>query len=310
VAKDALGRGGVHLIRNVDYESSVNGGRYLRILAYYVKARSNVYIYAFATAITLLLGSQGSVDPLIFGSAVVASYFLALATYVYNDMTDLEVDKINKLSRPAVAGKATKRELLVLVSIMFGNALLLTLSINVYAALVAVIFSALGIAYSHPRSNLKEKFLLKTLVTAVGAGLSSLLGGVATEVSLPVIYATSMFFAFFFILGPLGDIGDLRGDRAVGRRTFPIVIGARGTAMIMIFIPILIIGATILTYEGMNMSLLGTFAIIATCSIVLGLLFQVSRMVDNVPWIRSIRPKMRFLHVMLQVSLLLAFLIH
>lgn len=304
---------GVELIRNLDSESSnqssVGSIAHYRVFLYYVKARSNVYIFAFATLISLILGSHGSVDPFIALGAVFTSYFLALATYVYNDATDFEVDKINKLNRPTVTGKATKNQLVTLVSILYGVAFLLAVSINVNTAFIAMTFAGLGIAYSHPKINLKDKFPLKTVITAVGAGLSSLLGGIAvSNTSLPVIYAALMFFAFFFILGPLGDIADLKGDRAVGRRTFPIVAGIIPTVLTMLSVPIVILATTILTYNSLGMSMLGAFAIVGTCLVTLALLLKVSKRLNDVPWIRSIRPKIRFLYVLLQLSLVLAFL--
>ena len=115
-------------------------------------------------------------------------------------------------------------------------------------------------------------------------------------------------FAFCFILGPLGDIADLKGDRTVGRRTFPIVVGIIPTVLTMLSVPIVKLATTVLTYNSLGMSMLGTFAIFSTCVMTLALLLQVSKRLNDVPWIRSVRPKMRFLYVLLQLSLLLAFL--
>ncbi len=307
-------REGAYLIRNQYSETSNQSsvsiiGHYVKVFFYYVKARSNVYIFAFATLLSLILASRGTLDPFVAFRVILASYFLALATYVYNDVTDFEVDKINKTNRPTVTGKATKTELVTLVSVLYGVALLLAVSINLNAAFIALTFTALGVAYSHPKLNLKDKFPLKTVITAVGAGLLSLLGGIAvSNTSLPVIYAALLFFAFFFILGPLGDIGDLSGDRAVRRRTFPIVVGMIPTVLIMLSVPIVILTITILTHNSLGMNMLGTFVIVGICLMTLALLLQVSRRLNDTNWIRTSRPKMRFLFVLLQLSLLLAFL--
>lgn len=340
---------------------------YFRVFVYYAKARSNVYIFAFATLVSLVLGSHGHVDPIIAGSVVAASYFMALATYIYNDATDFEVDKINKTNRPSVTGKATKRQLVIMVSILNGAALFLvalaTISashviINIYPLFISICFIAIGVAYSHPKSNLKDKFPLKTLVTAAGAALLSLLGGTAasgvgaigavsgiyandiittiivstatTIFSLPIFYAALFFFAFFFILGPLGDIADLKGDRSVGRRTFPIVIGIRSTLLVMLSMPLTIISMTIplilmpdlgnsssllplphlhgYQTDIMHLRMIGMCLIIGACSATLTFVLKISKNTNNVFAIKSSRPKMRFLHVMLQVSLLIAFL--
>ena len=310
--------------------------QYFRTFIYYTRARSNVYIFAFATLVSLILGSHGfaNVNPVIATSAVIAGYFMALAAYVYNDITDFEVDKINKTNRPSVTGKATKRQIVIMVYVLNGIALLLTSLINFYALIVSIAFIALGVAYSHPKLNLKDKFPLKTVVTAAGAGLLSLLGGAAALTAtntnfylsyslLPTIYAALFFFAFFFILGPLGDIADLKGDRAVGRRTFPIVIGIRSTIMMMFSIPItIILMTTLLAYyyydsisnstsiitDIYHMNPLGIYFTIGTCIATMAFILRVSKKANDVLAIKSMRPKMRFLHITLQISLLLAFI--
>lgn len=285
--------------------------QYFRTFVYYAKARSNVYIFAFATMISLILGTHANLDPIIAAKAVTASYFLALGAYVYNDITDFEVDKINKTNRPSVTGKATKSQLVNLVSFLFGFSVLLTASINFYSIFISVFFTLLGITYSHQRFNLKNKFPLKTVATASGAALLSLLGGTAvTNISLPIIYAALFFFAFFFILGPLGDIGDLKGDRAGGRRTFPIVIGMKPTLMVMLSVPILILLITLLTHiiVHFNNKMFGIYPIVGTSMATLALLLYISKRLNDVSVIKSMRPKMRYLHVLMQISLLLAFL--
>ena len=75
-----------------------------------------------------------------------------------------------------------------MVSILNGAALFLValapipashiIIINIYPLFISICFIAIGVAYSHPKSNLKDKFPLKTIVTA-GWTLLSLLGGTA-----------------------------------------------------------------------------------------------------------------------------------
>ena len=306
----------------------------LRTFLYYVKARSNVYIFAFATLISFMLGSHLHIpDYSIAIRVTVSSYLMALATYIYNDIVDCEVDKINKTNRPSVSGKATRRELFMIVLVLNGTALLLTFSSGLYELLISLVFIALGFAYSHPRSNLKDKFPLKTLVTAAGAALLSLLGGTAALTTimtktysdanflfsycLPVGYAALFFFAFFFILGPLGDICDLKGDRAVGRRTFPIVLGIRSTIGFMLSIPLTIILMTGLlaycSYHSNSTSSInpsGVYLIVSTCISTLVFIIRISKKVsaNDILAIKHIRPKMRLLHLILQISLLLTFI--
>ena len=129
---------------------------------------------------------------------------------------------------------------------MFGVSLLLAASLNFYTIFISIFFILLGIAYSHQRFNLKDKFPLKTVVTASGAALLSPAGRRrCNRLILADDISSLFFFAFFFILGPLGDIGDLKGDKAGGWRTFPIVLGMKLTLIVMLSVPIIILSLTI-----------------------------------------------------------------
>ncbi|MCC2647478.1 MAG: 4-hydroxybenzoate polyprenyltransferase-like prenyltransferase [Nitrososphaeraceae archaeon] len=284
--------------------------KFFRIFANYIKTRTApIYCFPVATLITVILGEQGNIDPYLVIRTVLGSYFLGLATYVYNDLTDFEVDKINKTNRPSVTGKTTKPQLLTIVCIMFGIGLSLTAFINYYTFCISGLFTILGIVYSHPQFKLKDKFPLKTVVTAGGAALLSLLGGAAVlNTSVPILYTSLSFFIFYFILSPLGDIGDIKGDRAVGRRTFPVVIGMKATLLVMFSVPCIIMTMMGLAYGALDMNMLGVYGIISNCIVITIMILHMSSRLNDSPTIKSMRPKMRHLNVTMQISMLLAFL--
>jgi geranylgeranylglycerol-phosphate geranylgeranyltransferase len=291
-----------------------NAKQQILLFLHYVKARSNVYIFAFATFVSFLIGSNGNYDALVGLRVAASCYFLALATYIYNDVTDFEVDRVNKTNRPSVTGNASRKQLSGLVFVLFGLSLALAASINIQTLLIALLCVALGATYSHPRFNLKERFPLKTVTTAAGAALSSLLGGAAaTHISFPIVYAALSFFLFFFVLGPLGDIGDLKGDRAAGRRTFPIALGTRKTLIIMFSVPVILF-LLIITQQFYKVATFqngsfGVYMIVGTCLVAMTMIVKISKKIEDVGWIRGrVRPVMRLLHALLQISTLFAFL--
>jgi geranylgeranylglycerol-phosphate geranylgeranyltransferase len=302
--------GRIHIGTEHQHEWLYKYIKFFRIFANYMKTRTApIYCFPVATLITIILGEQGTIDPYLVTRTVLGSYFLGLATYVYNDLTDFEVDKINKTNRPSVTGKTTKPQLLTIVCIMFGIGFSLTAFINYYTFCISGLFTILGIVYSHPQFKLKDKFPLKTVVTASGAALLSLLGGAAIiNISAPILYTSLSFFIFYFILSPLGDIGDIKGDRAVGRRTFPVVIGMKATLLIMFSVPCIIMTMTGLAYGALDMNMLGVYAIISNCLVIIILTIYMSSRLNDSPAIKSMRPKMRHLNVMMQISMLLAFL--
>jgi 4-hydroxybenzoate polyprenyltransferase len=188
------------------------------------------------------------------------------------------------------------------------------------ALLISLSFIVLGIFYSHPKSNLKNKFPLKTVVTAVGAGLLSVLGGVAasghhevydTSIGRPIlplsaIYVAVSFSIFYFIQSPLGDIADIKGDRAAGRKTFPIVLGINRTLTVMISVPFIILTMNGLFFGTMHISAHGTIAIVSTCLLIVGFIGWLSNRLYDPLIVKSNRNKVRYLNILMQISVVIA----
>jgi geranylgeranylglycerol-phosphate geranylgeranyltransferase len=125
---------------------------------------------------------------------------------------------------------------------------------------------------------------------------------------VPILYTSLSFFIFYFILSPLGDIGDIKGDRAVGRRTFPVVIGMKATLLVMFSVPCIIMTMMGLAYGALDMNMLGVYGIISNCIVITIMILHMSSRLNDSPTIKSMRPKMRHLNVTMQISMLLAFL--
>lgn len=294
-----------------DPDSSVQNtfSEYVSMLLYYVRERSQVYIFASAALISLFIASSGMPYPLIAIKLVLGVYLVSLATYVYNDATDTAVDKINASNRLLVSGKATKRSVITLALLMLSSGLALTISINPYTALIAAICVGLAVVYSHPRTHFKDKFPYKTLINASGAGFAALIGGVAIgNVSIYVIFASVVAFLFLLVLGPLGDIDDYKGDRRSRKRTFPVVIGIKPTIIMMLSIPLSIIMIAILLNPIINLNLMGLVMLTGICAYSftrIRLLF--SKWHDR-QFVQTSRHKLRFMHLILQLSVLVGLL--
>ena len=95
---------------------------------------------------------------------------------------------------------------------------------------------AIGIMYSAPRVALADRFVIKTLSIAIFYMLCAFLGitsayGLELAAARPMapIYAMLMLGMMIFISSVFNDLGDVKGDKAAGRRTIPIVIGRTNT---------------------------------------------------------------------------------
>jgi len=203
----------------------------LPILFSIVKSRTLVYAFALAATGTFLISSGVKIpDILVLVRLTVSVYFLALATYLYNDLTDYDIDTMNKRDSNYSSKRTNYLQILYSTIAFFVISILLAFSINMPTGIASCVFLGLGIVYSHPRIQLKKLFVVKTIVTAAGGFIASLMGSLAVgNVTYAGLSASLVFFLMYFINGPLGDIGDISGDRKGGRRTIPIVLGVKKT---------------------------------------------------------------------------------
>ena len=278
----------------------------VRVLLQYAKARWLIFNFAWATLVALMIAYDGIPDPLIAVLAVSASYLILLATYTYNDAQDLKVDKVNDPKRPLASGRVSKEHVVRLTYILNAIALILASLINIPVLIVASILVLLGILYSHPKTSFKDRFPYKTVVTSIGALLASFLGGFAGEhITLEVIYAGVAFFIFCTVLALLGDVSDLKGDKASGRRTLPIIIGKNNTALVIESIIASMVAISILLMQVISMSIIELSLIVGVC-IVSMLIIARLFIIEDTKKIKRLRPPMRLLAFTLQLVLLVA----
>ncbi len=295
----------------------------IQIFVYYVKTRTPpIYCYPIATVLSFLMISKTHVleDAFMALGVSITSYCLALATYVYNDITDKDIDQINRREQSIMAQNQSKNKLIILIVTLFSFSVMISYAISSLTFLISLTFITLGILYSHPKFSLKSKFPLKTVVTAAGAGLLSMLGGVAaidngaaydrsistTIFPLSTIYMAISFSIFYFIQSPLGDIADIKGDRAAGRNTFPIVLGMNKTLAVMVSVPFIILTMNGLFFSIMHISIHGTVAIVSSCLLVVGFIGWISNRLHDPIFVKSKRNNVRYLNILMQVTVLIA----
>src|SRR6185437_4839640 len=167
------------------------------------KSRTLVYAFALAAIGTFLISSGIKIpDFLVLARLIPSVYFLALATYLYNDLTDYDVDKVNSRDNNYSSKRTNYRQILYSTIGFFVISISLAFSINVLTGIAALAFLGLAILYSHPKIHLKDMFVIKTVVTAAGGFIAALMGSLAVQnVSYVGISASLMFFLMYFING-------------------------------------------------------------------------------------------------------------
>ncbi|MGB2698130.1 MAG: UbiA family prenyltransferase, partial [Candidatus Zixiibacteriota bacterium] len=114
-----------------------------------------------------IAGLSGYMDKLFF--ALLSGCLISAGGYAINDYFDLEIDKINKPSRPLPQDKMRARSALVFSIILFLTGIFVSLFIKNIAFILAVIAAALLIIYSY---KLTRTPLFGNLLVSLVCGLA------------------------------------------------------------------------------------------------------------------------------------------
>jgi homogentisate phytyltransferase/homogentisate geranylgeranyltransferase len=159
----------------------------------------------------------------------------ALAVNVFivgvNQLTDVEIDRINKPQLPLASGELTENQgrAIVIAAGVLPVVLALTQGLTELAFVAAAL--AIGIAYSVPPLRLKRYPALAaasiSVVRAFAVNLGVYLHFSGGSVA-PAIWALTLFvLPFSFAIAVLKDVPDAEGDRRFAIRTFTVRLGGR-----------------------------------------------------------------------------------
>ncbi len=194
----------------------------------------------------------GIVGAIALGS--LCASFLNAASNVLNQITDLEVDRVNKPDRPVVTGEAGIRETWVLTWALYVLAMVPVwfvvvppregLAARLFAPLPThqTFFLFLGglvftLVYSLPSwGRTKRLGIWANLTIAIPRGALLKVAGwtmVAPAFALEPWVIGFLFFLFLVGAASTKDFSDVPGDRAGGCKTLPILHGNRKAVAIM-----------------------------------------------------------------------------
>ncbi len=238
-----------------------------------MKTRGTGPVY-FCLNMTLALVASSKlngVDVLTFGRIFVLSLLsiltITLSGYVCNDLTDVEIDRLNKLDRPLVTGEASIKHARHLVIVLGILGLATAYLINLTVFLLMTTYFALFILYSLPPLRLKSRFLINKLTTCAGIIVSYLVGGAATGTIQSPIFLMAMYgFINGLVASTLIDLRDTEGDKAYKVKTPAIAWGTkfliRFSITLVVLMGIIMIGSY--SYLGFNMA----FLALASCGFI------------------------------------------
>ena len=184
---------------------------------------------------------------------IVAGAGVNLAIVGVNQITDVEIDRVNKPHLPIAAGELTREAAWRIVLVAALLPLVLALTQGLFETAAVVVALAVGAAYSMPPVRLKRwPFAAALCISGVRSAVVNLgmyghfalaFGGALTIA--PSVWALTAFvLPFSFAIAVLKDVPDMEGDRRYRIATFTVRLGPRRAARLGI-------GALVVAYAGM-----------------------------------------------------------
>ena len=196
------------------------------------------------TALSVGIGALTADQTPAWSAVLLAALSAALingAGNAFNDLLDLDIDRINRPLRPLPAGRlspsAARMQSLLLA--LAGCALAFLLS--PWHGLIALAVAALLAFYS---ISLKNSLLWGNVLVALAGAIAFPYGALAADdIGRSWIPA---LFAFLFHLGReiVKDLEDVAGDQIRGERTLPLSWGRAQAAVLAAFVYLLLVGFT------------------------------------------------------------------
>jgi len=166
--------------------------------------------------------------------AVLAGPLVCGASQAVNDWFDRDVDAINEPNRPIPSGRIPGLWGLVIAAVAGGLGVILAAYLGPWVLAATACGLAGGWAYSAPPLRLKRNGWLSTSVCAACyEGLPWFTGAAATTgalPSVPVLVLCVLFSAGAQGIMTLNDFKAVDGDRALGLRSLPVLIGVQNSA--------------------------------------------------------------------------------
>jgi homogentisate phytyltransferase / homogentisate geranylgeranyltransferase len=184
---------------------------------------------------------------------LVAGAGVNVAIVGLNQLTDVEIDRVNKPHLPLAAGLLSRDAAWAIVGVAAGVPVILALTQGPLETVAVLTALTVGAAYSLPPARLKRFPVPASLsISAVRAAVVNL--GVyghfslafSGELRIPgAVWALTLFvLPFSFAIAVLKDVPDMEGDRRFRIATFTVRLGPRRAARLGL-------GALALAYAGM-----------------------------------------------------------
>lgn len=156
---------------------------------------------------------------------------VCIAIYVLNGISDLTGDRVNRSSRPIASGALDVKVAWQTVACLVLFGLMAAATVSIRLAIAFVVMFALGWAYSFGSRPLKNSVAGLVFSGSSLGMLTYLAGWLAagggTFAADEIVVGIGLSLWMGLVGTATKDLKDVPGDRLAGRRTLPILLGAR-----------------------------------------------------------------------------------
>ena len=201
-------------------------------------ARPHTIIGTTTSVLCLYVIARGTgypVSAFSLGATMLAAWLVNLAIVGINQVTDVEIDRINKPGLPLASGELGAGTALALVLGAAGLALAMAATQGAIELIAVGSALLIGFAYSLPPARLK-RFPIVAMASisvvrafAVNLGVFGHFAGTLDGLPAVVWALTAFTIPFGAAIAVLKDVPDVAGDRAFRIRTFSVRLGPRKT---------------------------------------------------------------------------------
>src|SRR5207244_957849 len=183
---------------------------------------------AVLVAETIGLGTLPNLAQAVFG--FLTAFLLLAGTMVFNDIQDVQVDRVNSPDRPIPSGKVTIRQAYGLSIVLSALALISSLVLGILTFLTALVALALMAYYN---THGKKTGLLGNVVVSFNVALPFFFGCLAVNSLRPLLF---IFFLLDFLANTAREVAkgitDVAGDSSKGIMTIAVTQGPKRAAQL------------------------------------------------------------------------------
>ena len=187
----------------------------------------------------------------VLGAAITASMFLSMATLMWNDVSDRDIDQVIHPERPIASGECAPGDILICSAVLAGVALGLAAWISpLYLALCGghTVISIFHYAYAKrnvhfPGASELLTSLQNALIVPAGWAVAASLGAPIGPDLTAVLALAALLYLADVASDAASGVTDLPGDSLCGVSTFATTVEERGAARATAVFGVLAIGA-------------------------------------------------------------------